>query len=151
MTSLYRTHSLCVFCKSANDQELRRGTLVQSRVQALLPLVSLSVFWQPVCCPGERRSPLSSLHLGAASSSQIKYSFRCPILRDSVLSICENIFDCVARVQSSAYPNFSDSVGGRPLMYTLKNDGASTGPLGKPFFKIRFQLTWLPRNTRKFR
>ena len=44
--------------------------LVQSRVQALLPLVSLSVLWQPVCCPGESMSPLSSLRLGAASSSQ---------------------------------------------------------------------------------
>ena len=40
---------------------------MQSRVQALLPLVSLSVFWQDVCCPGECRSPL---RLGAASSSQ---------------------------------------------------------------------------------
>ena len=40
--------------------------LVQSRVQARLPLVSLSVFWHPVC-PGESRS---SLRLGAASSSQ---------------------------------------------------------------------------------
>ena len=36
-------------------------------------------------------------------------------------------------------------------MYTLKNDGTSMEPLGRPFFKIRFQLTWLPRNTRKFR
>ena len=36
-------------------------------------------------------------------------------------------------------------------MYTLKNDGASTDPWGRPFFKIRFRLTWLPRNTRKFR
>ena len=36
-------------------------------------------------------------------------------------------------------------------MYTLKNDGASTYPWGRPFFKIRFRLTWLPRNTRKFR
>ena len=43
---------------------------MQRRVQALLPLVSLSVFWQPVCCPGESRSPLSSLRLSAASSSQ---------------------------------------------------------------------------------
>ena len=43
---------------------------MQSRVQARLPLVSLSVFWQPVCCPGESNSPLSSLCLGAASSSQ---------------------------------------------------------------------------------
>ena len=33
-------------------------------------------------------------------------------------------------------------------MYTLKNDGTSTDPWGRPFFKIRF---WLPRNTRKFR
>ena len=33
-------------------------------------LVSLSVFWQPVCCPDESRSPLSSLCLGAAASSQ---------------------------------------------------------------------------------
>ena len=65
VTSLYRAHSPCVFCKSAIDQELHRGTLVQSRVQALLPLVLLSVFWQPVCCPGESRSPLSSLRLGA--------------------------------------------------------------------------------------
>ena len=40
---------------------------MQSRVQALLPLMSLSVFWQPACCPGESRS---YLHLGAASSSQ---------------------------------------------------------------------------------
>ena len=67
---LYRAHSPCVFCKSAIDQELHRGTLVQSRVQALLHLVSLSVFWPPVCCPGESRLPLSSLRLGAASSSQ---------------------------------------------------------------------------------
>ena len=36
-------------------------------------------------------------------------------------------------------------------MYTLKNDGASTDPWRRPFFKIRFRLTWLPRNTRKFR
>ena len=43
---------------------------MQSRVQARLPLVSLSVFWQPVCCPGESRSPLPSLRLGTASSSQ---------------------------------------------------------------------------------
>ena len=47
----------------------------------------------------------------------------------------------------TAYPNFSDSVGGRSLMYTLKNDGASTDRWGRPFFKIRFRL----RNTRKFR
>ena len=45
-------------------------TLVQSRVQSRLPLVSLSVVWQPVCCPGESRSPLSSLRLGTSSSSQ---------------------------------------------------------------------------------
>ena len=43
---------------------------MQSRVQARLPLVSLLVFWQPVCCQGESRSPLSSLRLDAASSSQ---------------------------------------------------------------------------------
>ena len=43
---------------------------MQSRVQARFPLVSLSVFWQPVCCQCESRSPLSSLSLGAASSSQ---------------------------------------------------------------------------------
>ena len=43
---------------------------MQSRVQARLPLVSLSVFWQPVCCQDESRSQLSSLRLGAASSSQ---------------------------------------------------------------------------------
>ena len=43
---------------------------MQSRVQARFPLVSLSVFWQPVCCQGESKSPLSSLRLGAASSSQ---------------------------------------------------------------------------------
>ena len=43
---------------------------MQTRVQARLPLVSLSVFSQPVCCPGESRSPLSSLRLGAASNSQ---------------------------------------------------------------------------------
>ena len=67
---LHRAHSPYVFCTSAIDQELHRGTLVQSRGQALLLLVSLSVFWQPVCCPGECRSPLSSLRLGAASSSQ---------------------------------------------------------------------------------
>ena len=108
--------------------------------------MSLSVFWQPVCCEGESRSPLSS----AASSSQ-KYSFRCSISRDSVLSRCEEVFDCVAMVKSPAYPNFSDSVGGRSLMYTLKNDGASTDPWGRPFFNIRFRLTWLPRNIRKFR
>ena len=36
-------------------------------------------------------------------------------------------------------------------MYMLKNDGASTDPWGRPFFKIRFRLTWLPKNTRKFR
>ena len=36
-------------------------------------------------------------------------------------------------------------------MFTLKNDGASTDPWGRPFFKIRFRLIWLPRNTRKFR
>ena len=36
-------------------------------------------------------------------------------------------------------------------MYTLKNVGASTDPWGRPLFKIRFRLTWLPRNTRKFR
>ena len=36
-------------------------------------------------------------------------------------------------------------------MYTLKNDGASTDPWGRPFFNIRFRLTWLPRNTRRFR
>ena len=36
-------------------------------------------------------------------------------------------------------------------MYTLKNDGANTDPWGRPFFKIRFRLTWLPRNTRRFR
>ena len=40
-----------------------RGTLVKSRVQALLPLVSLSVFWEPVRCPGES--------LGSASSSMV--------------------------------------------------------------------------------
>ena len=55
-------------------QESHRGTLVQSRVQARLPLVSLSVFWQPLCCQGESRSPLSSLRLGAASSSQNTHS-----------------------------------------------------------------------------
>ena len=43
---------------------------MQSRVQALLPLVSLSVFSQPVCCPGDSRSPLSTLCSCAASSSQ---------------------------------------------------------------------------------
>ena len=63
----------------------------------------------------------------------------------------KKVFDCVARVQSSAYPNFSDSVGGRSLMFTLKNDGASTDHWGRPFFNIRFRLTWLPRNTLKFR
>ena len=62
----------------------------------------------------------------------------------------KNVFDCVARVQSSAYPNFSDSVGGRSLTYTLKNDGASTDAWGRPFFKIRFRQTWLLRITRKF-
>ena len=35
-------------------------------------------------------------------------------------------------------------------MYTLKNDGASADPWRRPFFRIRFRLTWLPRNTRKF-
>ena len=35
----------------------------------------------------------------------------------------------MASVQSSAYPNFSDSVGGRSLIYTLQNDGASANPL----------------------
>ena len=43
---------------------------MQSRVQARLPLVSLSIFLQPVCCQGESRSLLSSLRFGAASSSQ---------------------------------------------------------------------------------
>ena len=36
-------------------------------------------------------------------------------------------------------------------MYMMKNDGASTDPWGRPFFKIRFRFSWLPRNTRKFR
>ena len=27
-------------------------------------------------------------------------------------------------------------------MYTLENDGASTDPWGRPFFNIRFRLTW---------
>ena len=143
-------HIFYVFCAPAIDRELRRRTSVQSRVQALLLLVSLSVLWRPVCCPGEFKSPLSSLRLGTDSGSQ-SYSFRCPISRDSVLSICEKVFDRVARVQSSAYSNFSDSVGGRSLMYTLKNDGASTDPWGRPFFNIRFRLTWLPRNTIMFR
>ena len=70
--------------------------------------------------------------------------------RDSIFSRCENVFACVAKVQASAYPNFSDSVGGRTLMYTLKNDGASTDPWGRPFFKIRLRLTWLPRNPESF-
>ena len=43
---------------------------MQSRVQARLPLVSLSVVWQPVCCPGESRSPPSFLRLGTSFSSQ---------------------------------------------------------------------------------
>ena len=72
-------------------------------------------------------------------------------MRHSVLSWCDNVFDCVSKVQSSAYQNFSDSVGGRSLMYPLKNDGASTDPWGRPFLNIRFRLTWLPRNTRMFR
>ena len=122
---------------------------MQSRVQALLPPVSLSVFWQPVCCPGESTSPLSSLRIGAASSNQ---STRSGVrYHETVYSQdVKNVFDCVARVQSSAYPIFSDSVGGRSLMYTLKKDGASTDPWGRPFFKIRFRLTWLPSNTLKF-
>ena len=36
-------------------------------------------------------------------------------------------------------------------MYTLKNDGASTDPWGRPFCNVRFRLTWLPKSTRKFR
>ena len=59
-----------VFCTSVIDQELHRSTLVQRRIQALRSLVSLNVFWQPVCCPGESRSPRFSLRSGAASSSQ---------------------------------------------------------------------------------
>ena len=43
----------------------------------------------------------------------------------------ENVFDCVARVHSSAYPNFSDSVGGKSLMYTLKKMRRKYGSLGK--------------------
>ena len=35
-------------------------------------------------------------------------------------------------------------------MYTLKNDGANADPWGRPFFRIRFRLTWMSRNTRKF-
>ena len=42
---------------------------MQSREQTLPLLGSLSFFWQRVCCPGESRSPLSSLRLGGASSS----------------------------------------------------------------------------------
>ena len=109
------------------------------QLQALLSLVS--VFWQPVCCTGESRSPLSSLRLVAASSSQSTRSGVRYQETVHVLSICENVFDCVARVRSSAYPNFSDSVGARSHMYTLKNDGVSMDPWGRPFFKIRFRLT----------
>ena len=67
------------------------------------------------------------------SFQKSKYSFLCPISRDSVLSRCEYVFDCVARVQLSVYPNFSsDSIGGRSLMYTLKNVDTSTDPWGRP-------------------
>ena len=52
-------------------------------------------------------------------------------------------------------PNISATwvKGGHSYVYALKNDGASnivTDPWGRPFFKIRFRLTWFPRNTRKF-
>ena len=116
-------------------------------------IMSLSVLWQPVYRPGESRSPLSSMRLGAAFSNR---STRSGVrYQETVLSRCENVSDSMARLQSSAYPTFSDSVGGRSLewslMYTFENNGASTDPWGKQFFKIRFRLTWLPRNTRKFR
>ena len=45
-------------------------------------------------------------------------------------SRCEHVFDCVARVQSSAYPNFSDSVGGWSLIY-VKERRRKYGSLGK--------------------
>ena len=63
------TFSVC-FMYVSDRSRVIRGTSVQSRVQTLLPLLSLSVFWQPVRCPGEPRSPLSSLGLGVASSGQ---------------------------------------------------------------------------------
>ena len=101
---------------------------------------SVTFSFLAACCPGEIRSPLSSLLLGAVSSSQ---RTRSSVRYQERVHSQEKIFDCVARVQSSAYPNISDSVGGSSLMYTLKNDGASTGPWGRPFiFKIRFLLTW---------
>ena len=87
---------------------------MQSRVHTFLPLVSLSVFWQPVCCPCESRSPLYYLRLGAASSRKsirsglTRYN---KISKYSVLSRCEKVFDSVSRVQSSVYPATRLEVG----------------------------------------
>ena len=86
-------------------------------VQWLLPLVSLQ-FSGSLFVVQVNRSPLSSLRLGAASSSQntrsgVRY-------HDTVYSQCENVFDCVARVQSSAYPNVSVSVGVMSLMQSFQ-------------------------------
>ena len=135
MTSLYHAYSLYNLCSPATDQELPRGTLGQSRVQAVLPLVALSVFWQSVRCPSESKSPLSSLRLVEASSRQRARSG--------------------VRYQETVY--FQDVKmhlivwQGSRRQHTLKNDGASTDPWEKPSFKIRFRLTRLPRNTEKFR
>ena len=75
MTSLSGAHCLFVFCRP------RVYVIDRSRVTpryfgaksctSTYPVVSFrfSAFWQPVCCPGERKPPLSSLRLGAASSS----------------------------------------------------------------------------------
>ena len=68
--TLSRTFSKCFFVRERSNKSHTEVLLVQSRVQECLPLVLLSVFWQHVCCQGESRSPLSSLCLGAASSSQ---------------------------------------------------------------------------------
>ena len=146
--SLYRAHSLYVFCTSAIDQELHRCTLVQSRVQALVPLVSLSVLWQPVCCPGESRSPLPSLRAGAASSSQNTRSG----VRYQETVYCQDVK--MSRVQSSVYFIQTSATRMEGGQWCIRWRTAAQVRILRedvPFNKIRLRPTWLPRNTRKFR
>ena len=76
--TLSRTFSVCFLYVSDLSRVTPRYCGAKSCASTSpvpLPLMSpVSVFWQPVCCPGGSRSPLSSLHLGAASSSQSTHS-----------------------------------------------------------------------------
>ena len=121
--TLSRTFSVCVLCVSDRS---RVTTMCFGEQLCTITSPAIVTFSFLAACLLSRWKQVYTVIFAFRLSLNLStYSSGCPISRGSAFSTYEHAFDCVAGVQSSAYPNFSDSFEGMSLPYTLKNDGAS--------------------------